>query len=382
MGSKVGIITSGVAAAYLLEAIKSLGVDVDVLKLGFTHPLPRRLVETFLAKHEKILVVEELDPFLEEGVKALAQERGIDVEIRGKDTGIHRYGELNVGMVERAVAKVLHLESPHLPAAVDTSSLPPRAPILCPGCGHRAAFYALKRVFPPQKTIYATDIGCYTLGALPPLEIGDTCLCMGASIGLGMGLSLADRSKRVVSVIGDSTFYHAGIPGLINAVYNRYNLLVAVLDNETTAMTGHQPNPGSGRNALGEKRARVDPERIARAVGVEVVETVDPYDLPRVMAVLRRLKKVEGTSLLVFRAPCILMELRRKRRLGETIPIYEILEDKCVDCKACYTVIYCPALTPREGEKPRILEDLCMGCGLCHYICPYKAIQPGGERRA
>jgi len=379
-GGKGGVITSGVAASYTLEAVDELGVAVDVLKLGFTYPLPRKKIEDFLVAHGRVLIVEELEPYLENAVKAIAHEVHAGTEVLGKDLGIPRSGELGVAFVKRSIARALGLKLEE-PRDIDTSQLPGRVPLFCAGCPHRASLYLLKKVFHVKDTIFSTDIGCYALGAPPPLSVGDALVCMGGSVGVGMGMGVANRSKRVVSVIGDSTFFHAGIPGIINAVFNGHQLTVAVLDNGTTAMTGFQPSPTTG--AAGGRAVTILPENICRASGVSRVEVLDPFRVREAEEALRQLKEERGVVAVVLRAPCALEEVRRKRRAGESVVPYRIDDERCTNCRVCVKVIDCPAIVSlSEEEKPTINRETCVGCALCLNICPYDAIRPGGGMKA
>lgn len=377
-GEKVGVITSGAAASYAMEAVDELGVPVDILKLGFTNPLPRKKIKDFVLAHTKVVAVEELEPYLENSVKAIAHEAHADTEVLGKDLGIPRSGEIGVALAKRSIARALGLQLEE-PQDIDTSRLPRRIPLLCAGCPHRASLYLLKKVFPARDTIYSTDIGCYALGAPPPLSVGDTLLCMGGSVGVGMGMSVANRKKRVVSVIGDSTFFHAGIPGLINAVFNGYELVVAVLDNRTTAMTGHQPTPTTH---AGGGTAAILPEKICAASGVRRVEVVDPLRVKEAEGILRQIRGERGVVAVILRAPCTLVEVKRRRGRGETIEAYQVDEEACTNCRVCVRVIDCPAIVSTDGEKkPTIDQGVCVGCALCADVCPYHAIRTGGERR-
>ncbi len=378
-GEEVGVITSGVAASYTLEALDELGVAVDVLKLGFTYPLPRKKIEDFLLAHTKVVVVEELEPYLEMLVKAIAYEDHAGTEILGKDLGIPRSGELGVALAKRSIVRALGLQMEE-PQDIDTSELPMRVPLLCAGCPHRASLYLLKKVFHAKDTIFSTDIGCYALGAPPPLSVGHTLLCMGGSVGVGMGMGVANKSKRVVSIIGDSTFFHAGIPGLINAVFNGHQLVVAVLDNLTTAMTGQQPTPTTGIDGGGT--VAILPEKICAASGASHVEVVNPLKVREAEETLRQLRQERGVVAVVLRAPCALDEVRRKRRSGESVEVYDVEEELCRNCRVCVKVIDCPAIVSTgEQEKPTIDRSNCVGCALCASICPYKAIVPRGERQ-
>jgi len=318
-GTELGIVTSGVSYTYVHDAVEELGVQdrVRVAKLGLSHPLPRRLLARFLGQVERVLVVEELEPILETQVRGLAQELKLDVEIRGKGTGgLSRLYEYDPDRVRSALAEVLNLDwEPPEPVRLTQDELPPRPPVLCPGCPHRATYYALKLALGEEehkKTIYTSDIGCYTLGLLPPLEMADYLLCMGSSVGTAGGFARATRQgQRVVAFIGDSTFYHAGIPALINAVHNQHRFLLVILDNRTTAMTGHQPHPGLELSALGPAPA-VSLERLIEGCGVdpERVHVIDPMDLQRAVEIFKRAlrESEEGVAVVISRHPCALLE--------------------------------------------------------------------------
>ena len=351
----LGIITAGVAYQYVREAFP----DASVLKLGLAHPLPERLVRAFAAGVKRLIVVEELDPIIETHVKAL----GIPVE--GKDR-IPLLGELNPRIVRQAI-------SGEAAPVRELAIVPNRPPKLCAGCPHRSLFFALNKC----KVTVTGDIGCYTLSALPPLKSMDTCVCMGASIGTAFGMerALGEAARgKVVAVIGDSTFVHSGITGLINVVYNRGFSTVIILDNGTTAMTGAQDHPGTGKTLQAEPAHRLDLAALCRAIGVEHVYTVNPHDQETTEAVLRREINRDAPSVVIARASCVLLpEHRAERR-----PALEVVEELCNGCKACGK-LGCPAiewipLTPEEavaaGKKPtqkgmvRINRLICDGCNL------------------
>ncbi len=371
---EIGVITSGVSYCYVKEAARRLGINPPILKLGFTYPTPYSLIESFSKDLRGILVVEELEPILETEVRCTLQRSKLQVEVFGKATGhIPRAYELNTSIVARALAKLLgiKLATEEIPDAAIKA--PPRPPVLCPGCPHRGVAYILKQVI-GDKAVYSGDIGCYSLVAIPPHNLMDNIHCMGASIGLANGFSTAQR-KPVVALIGDSTFYHAGIPPLINAVYNRHPMLVVVMDNRITAMTGFQPHPGTGVTAVGSETREVSIESIARACGVDYVSTFDPYDIERGIAEVKEALK-HSISVLVARRLCAILEWRERRKRGEKPRAYNVDEEKCIGCLKCIRDTGCPALITL-GEKVQIEKDLCVGCGLCSRTCPTKAIEVG-----
>jgi indolepyruvate ferredoxin oxidoreductase alpha subunit len=342
----VGVITSGISYEYVKEALP----DASILKLGITWPLPEGLIQNFAKKVEKLYVVEELDPFLEDQIKAM----GIDV------TGKERFpiiGELN----PKIVAAGFKGESFTAPAPPE---LPARPPVLCPGCPHRGFFYTLNKL----KAVVTGDIGCYTLSVLPPLEAIDTCVCMGASIGNAMGMKRAmpeDSDRPVVAVLGDSTFIHSGITGLIDAVYNNTPVTICILDNSITAMTGGQDNPSTGKTLMGEDAPALNLAALCRAVGVQDVLTVDPYNLDATEKALRYATGTGKPSVVITSRPCLLIK-KAKRSAAPAVD-----KEKCTGCGLCLK-LGCPAIETEEGEgrrKARINPDLCTGCNVCTQVC-------------
>ena len=316
---KNGIIVSGVAVNYVLDALDDLGLNdqVSVLVLGFTHPCPTGLIADFLKDCETVLVVEELEPFLEEAARVVAQERNIPVTILGKASGhLPRFFEFHPGQVKAALARAFGIPySP--PAEPDLSwvpELPPRPPTLCPGCPHRETYLVVKEVLEElgelSRAVFPTDIGCYTLGLLPPIQMADYLICMGSSVGSAGGFSVA-TDQRIVSFIGDSTFFHAGLSPLASAVYNRHRFTLVIMDNETTAMTGHQPVPSQElRPPELEDRPRVDLEAVVKALGVSRVVTINPYRKEEAKAAVKPLLSQDELSVIISKAPCILYRAR------------------------------------------------------------------------
>ena len=365
----LGVITAGVAYQYVREAFP----NASILKLGMVHPLPERLVRTFAEGVGRLVVVEELDPIIETHVKVMG------LRCDGKDR-VPILGELNTRIVRQAV-------SGEAPPLREPATVPGRPPNLCAGCPHRSLFFALNQC----RVTVTGDIGCYTLSALPPLKSLDTCVCMGASIGNALGIEKAlgpAARGKVVAVIGDSTFVHSGITGLINVVYNRGFSTVIILDNGTTAMTGAQDHPGTGKTLQAEATHRLDLEALCRAIGVEHVYTVNPHDQAATEALLRRELDRDAPSVIIARASCVLLPEHR----AEKRPTYEVLAELCNGCKACGK-LGCPAiewvpLTPEEavaaGKKAtqkgivRINRLLCDGCNLCPDVCKVRAMVEAG----
>lgn len=377
-----GLVSSGSAYNYAAEAISLLSLGFDILKLGMTHPLPEKLIGGFLNSHKRIIVVEELEPYLEMQIKAIAKDYAPNVEIHGKMSKqcFPRKGELSTRLVAEGLAEITGKKLPKDFAKIDEAyaqiagDLPARPPILCAGCPHRASFYAIKRVG-GEKANYPTDIGCYALGAAPPLNVGDLLICMGSGVSTAQGMRIATEAPTI-AIIGDSTFFHAALPGLVNAVYNNAKITLAVLDNATTAMTGHQPHPGTGLTGMGSHSERISIERVAEGCGVKYVRAVDPFKIKEATEVLKEALQHSGPSLVVFRAPCTLLSIREKRRKGVKIEPCEI-SDKCSNCMACVKLLGCPALVVEKGHV-RIDETLCVACGLCVSVCPYGAIDRRG----
>ena len=381
----IGIITVGLAYNYVLEALDRLKMTdkVNILKLCASHPVAENLITTFLEKNEKVLVIEELDPIVENYTLVLAKRRSLDTKIYGKYDGfIPLVGELTPDIVTPAVARFLGIKYTTTEETSKKIELPIRPLALCAGCPHSATYYSLKKVLKELKKEYivAGDIGCYTIGKFPPFNIIDTCICMGASIGMASGFAMVNASDIVIGVIGDSTFLHNGIPPLINAVYNDANIKVLILDNETTAMTGHQPHPGVGLTATGRKAKKVPIEDIVRACGVEFVEVVDPYDLEKTQKVLKDAILFKGPAVVICRRECALMYKRRARELNIKVKSYVVDPDACRGCLICIKELGCPALTlDIENKKVKIESNNCVGCGVCAKICPFEAIRVKGE---
>ncbi|MFB0535284.1 MAG: indolepyruvate ferredoxin oxidoreductase subunit alpha [Anaerolineae bacterium] len=361
--ASLGIVTDGVAYQYAREVFP----EASFLKLGMTYPLPPKMIRDFASKVDRLIVIEELDPFIEEEIRLM----GIAVE--GKNI-FPMIGEFSPQVVRQSA-----IEARLLPpsAAVEVRQpeleipLPLRPPILCPGCPHRGVFLMTKKL----KMVVSGDIGCYTLAFLPPLSALHTCGCMGASIGQAHGVSKAGIAQKHVAVIGDSTFFHTGLPALLNVAYNKSDTVTIILDNRTTAMTGHQQHPGTGITLKGEPTKAVQFEDVARAFGIERVHTVDPYDLKEVEGALRDCLEAEGPAVIVSRRECAL--LPQARKLWITL---RVNEDRCNGCGLCFEV-GCPAIVKSEQldektgrAKARIDPLLCTGCEICAQVCARKAI--------
>ncbi len=348
-GAKVGIISAGIAYEYAKEA---MGEEADYLKLGMVYPLPEDLIRDFAAKHEKVYVIEELDPFIEEHCRI------IGVDVIGKEA-FTLLGEYTPAMIRTAITGEAAPKSIDVP-----EQIPVRPPVMCAGCPHRGTFYVLKKL----GLTVSGDIGCYTLGAVAPLASVDTTICMGASVSAAHGMAKArgaEFNKKLVSVIGDSTFMHSGITGLIDMVYNKGANTVLILDNSITGMTGHQDNPTTGYTIRGEETKQVNLITLCKGIGVEHVVVADPFDVKNFEKVVKEETERDEVSVIIAQRPCAL--LKSVKYTGKCV-----INDKCKNCKMCMK-LGCPAITSDE-KGVHIDPTQCIGCGLCENVCPFGAI--------
>ena len=362
-----GLATGGISYTYVMEARK-LTEALPTLKVSTPFPFPEKLAVSFLSGLDEVLCVEELDPVIERNLVFLCGKYGLKTRILGKMTGhIAAAGENTRDSVNAAVAEFLGRPLPEVKAETPPP-LPVRPPVLCAGCPHRASFFAVKQAMKGKKTIFCGDIGCYTLGNAMPLDMVDTCLCMGAGLGIAQAINHLEADRSCFAFVGDSTFFASALPGVVNAVYNQASFTLVVLDNSTTAMTGHQPHPGTGRTMMGQVVDRVDIEQVLRGIGVKTVETVDPLALNRAVETVRRVAGEPGVKAIIFRSPCIALT-RPTEKIG-------LDQDKCVGCGRCVREIGCPGLSIRQG-KAVLDESLCTGCSLCAQLCPTGALSGG-----
>ncbi|MBN2034888.1 MAG: indolepyruvate ferredoxin oxidoreductase subunit alpha [Deltaproteobacteria bacterium] len=373
---ELGIAANGVSFNYVKDAIADLGIEdrTSVLKLGFSYPMPKQLCVRFLRNCRSVLVVEELEPVIETELRAIAQKEKIDVVIMGKGVGgLSQLYEYDPRMVREALAQFCGMEwkGRELLKISGFPDLPPRPPTLCPGCPHRATFYAVGQVY-PEDAIHATDIGCYALGAMPPLSIGDMSICMGSSVSSACGFSRA-TDQKVAAFIGDSTFFHSGITGLINAVHNNHKFTLVIMDNGTTAMTGHQPHPGVDPDAMNINRKQVSIEAVVRACGVEDVHVVKPFHVKKTIEALRASMEYDGISVVISEEICPLFA-KSVGKARKARPFY-VDKDLCKNHRDCIMYLACPAMY-LEGEQVEINKDLCIGCSVCAQVCPENAIKP------
>ncbi len=371
-----GIICSGVSYTYVSDAICDLNLEekISILHLGFTHPLPKEMVNTFLDGCERVLIVEEGEPVLEEAVKALAQEEGKVLPIGGKSEALFsKLGEYNPALVREKIFVWFEVEDivQKLPETSTQLELAPRPPTLCAGCSHRATFHAVKKAAADMDVIYPTDIGCYTLGMLPPLGMADFLICMGSSTGTAAGFSKT-LDKKVVSFCGDSTFFHSAMAGLVNAVFNKHNFTLIILDNGTTAMTGHQPHPGVDMEKMGLSGfGRIDIEEVVKALGVGHLSVIYPFKLKKSIESLQEAFAFEGVSVVIAREICTLYA--KSLKMPPMRPFY--VSDKCKNHKDCIDQLGCPAFFVKNN-RVSIDPDRCTGCALCAQVCPENAIRP------
>lgn len=362
---RLGVAASGVAYTYVVEAMQKLNANIKVFKVGTPYPLPKAAAESFLSGLDEVLVFEELDPVVEEELAMLCASKLQATKVLGKKTEHLPFaGEYTFEMVYKALAKFIGVNIEEMENTSAVPELPARPPVLCAGCPHRASFYAVKIAMKGQKAVFTGDIGCYTLGNAKPLDMVDTCLCMGAGITVAQGIKRTEPDTKCIAFIGDSTFFHTGIPGIANAVYNNTDITVVILDNSTTAMTGHQPHPGIGNTMMNSISKKIDIYGVVKACGVGHIVKGDPLDYNNSIKIIKEAVEFKGPSVVIFEAPCI--------ALFKPTVEYRI-QDNCKSCKKCINSIGCPAIAIVDG-KISIEPTLCYGCGLCTNVCPFDAI--------
>lgn len=364
--SKKAVIATGVSYAYASEFVKK-HPEIKLIKIGTPYPLPETFLLRALEGVSEVLCFEELSPYIEENLLKLIGKHHLDIEVRGKLTGdVPPSGENDADNARRIIRCFFGIDTEDSKAELLNAPKPPvRPPVLCAGCPHRASFYAVKQAMKGKKAYFCGDIGCYTLGNAMPLDMVDTCLCMGAGITMAQGFNHMDSDAVAISFTGDSTFFASGITGVVNAVYNSADMIVCVLDNSTTAMTGHQPHPGTGRNLMSNRVEKISIEKILLAAGVKKVVTVNPLELDKAVEAVKECAKLKGVKAVIFKSPCVAIVKPDKKMA--------VKSDKCVGCLRCIKELGCPALSVSEG-KAVINENLCTGCGLCAKLCPVGAI--------
>ena len=367
-----GIVASGISYTYACEAMEQLG-HIRLLKVATPHPFPEQLALQFMEGLDEVLCIEELDPVLEKALLQICGKHHCTVKVLGKLTHhVKNAGENTRDSVKKNIADFMEISMNEVQEREVPPALPVRPPVLCAGCPHRASFYAVKQAMKGKKTIFCGDIGCYTLGNAMPLDMVDTCLCMGAGVNIAQGVGKIEPDTTCFAFVGDSTFFSSAITWVVNAFYNQANMTLVVLDNSTTAMTGHQPHPGTGRTMMGEIVSKISIEAVLHGVGVERVETVNPLNLQQAVECVREVAAQPGVKAIIFKSPCI--------AVTKPQGCMHIDSEKCINCKKCIREIGCPALFVKDG-KVTIDKSLCTGCGLCSQLCPVEAIT-GGEAHA
>ncbi len=367
-GVRKGIATHGISFTYAMETLKQNSM-VKLFKVSTPFPFPEKKALEFLEGLDEVLCIEELDPVIERELTYICGKYRLDVKIYGKLThNIQTAGENTRDGVNAAICDFMGWENEQGERLAPPPELPVRPPVLCAGCPHRASFYAVKIAMKGRKSVFCGDIGCYTLGNAMPLDMVDTCLCMGAGVNIAQGIGKIEPDTTCFAFVGDSTFFASAMTGVVNAVYNQAEMILIVLDNSTTAMTGHQPHPGTGRTMMGDVVEKVSIENILRGIGLSFVETVDPLDLDKAADCVRRAADEKGVKAIIFKSPCVAITKPDKSM--------EIDPDVCVNCKRCITQLGCPAISAADG-KVVIDPAQCVGCALCAKVCPTGAIKGG-----
>ena len=368
--SEKAVVTSGVSYTYVKECLKG-HEGVRLIRIATAFPFPEDFILKALDGVKEVLCIEELSPFIEEQILKAAGKHHLALRVSGKlDGSVPHNGENSVELCTGILNTFLGVRTGYDQRDLsDAPALPVRPPVLCAGCPHRASFYAVKKAMKGRKAVFCGDIGCYTLGNAMPLDMVDTCLCMGAGITMAQGLSHMNRDTVSFAFVGDSTFFASGMTGVVNAVYNEADMILCVLDNSTTAMTGHQPHPGTGRNMMGNVVEKVNIEKVLEGIGVKKIVTVDPLALEDSIRAVQECAEETGVRAIIFKSPCVAITKPEKKCAIDTA--------KCVNCKKCIREIGCPALITVDG-RVAIDRNLCAGCGLCSHICPTGAI--GGEQ--
>ncbi|MBW2701678.1 MAG: 4Fe-4S binding protein [Deltaproteobacteria bacterium] len=376
---KLGLLASGLPALAALECLEAAGEPVDLFQLGMSYPLPSKRLVEFMRAHEQVLVIEELDRVLETELKALAYDEGLDCRLVVRDEPEEMLGEMGPERIQALLSrKWPDRFSPPVTASPDDGKSAPRLPQMCPGCGHRSAFHAIAKAL-GKDDITVADIGCHTLGFMPPYEIGQVLLCMGHSTGTGAGLSLGQKKRKVVSFIGDSTLFHAGLPGILNALVHNHDLTLVIMENGTTAMTGHQPRLGSG-----EIGPRILIKDLMESLGIGFVREVDTYQQAKLTETMVEAMAHEGFAVVIAKHPCMLKFTRDARRRSanyKPVPV-QVDGEKCTEHHICTATFACPSFVRHEDGSVTVHEDLCIGDGSCIQVCPENAIgrsKPGGE---
>ncbi len=368
-GCRKGIATHGISYTYTMEALRGQKTP-KVFKVSTPFPFPEQAALKFLEGLDEVLCIEELDPIIERELTYICGKYHLNTTILGKLTHhVRNAGENTCASVAADISDFMGWEKKPAAELEAPPALPVRPPVLCAGCPHRASFFAVKEAMKGKKSVFCGDIGCYTLGNAMPLDMVDTCLCMGAGVNITQGIGKIEPDTNCFAFVGDSTFFASAITGAVNAVYNQADMTLVVLDNSTTAMTGHQPHPGTGRTMMGEVVEKVSIQEVLKGVGVKIVETVNPLELSKAIDTVKRVSAEKGVKAIVFKSPCAVLIKGNKPAVIDSA--------KCTSCKKCIKTLGCPGIVLRDG-RVTIENSLCTGCGLCSQVCPFKAIG-GGE---
>lgn len=364
--SRKGIATHGISYIYVMEALRGKADKPSVFKVSTPFPFPEEAALRFLEGLDEVLCIEELDPVIERELTYICGKYHLNTKILGKLThDVKNAGENTCASAAADIAKFIGYEVCQTAEHEAPPPLPVRPPVLCAGCPHRASFFAVKEAMKGKKSVFCGDIGCYTLGNAMPLDMVDTCLCMGAGVNITQGIGKIEPDTSCFAFVGDSTFFASAITGAVNAVYNQANMTLVILDNSTTAMTGHQPHPGTGHTMMGEIVAKVSIENILRGIGLKTVETVDPLELDKAIETVKRVAAEDGVKAIIFKSPCAVLIKPEKPAVIDS--------EKCIQCKKCIKTLGCPGIVISDG-KVAIENSLCTGCGLCSQVCPVHAI--------
>jgi indolepyruvate ferredoxin oxidoreductase alpha subunit len=370
---KVGVVTSGSAFNYVMDAVEENDLDVNVLKLTISYPFPEGLVLKFVENLESLVVVEEVDPVMEKEVLAVLGKHGLKKQVHGKlDGTFPTIYEYSPDIILEGLSKALNKNLKQRKVSKTEIPIPARPPTFCPGCPHRATYYSVKRAIENlglEDIVHPSDIGCYTLGVAAPYNAADYLLSMGSSVGTSCGFSKA-TDQRIVSFIGDSTFFHAGIPPLLNAVHNKNRFVLVILDNRTTAMTGGQPNPGIPVDGMGDKAPEISIEDIVRGTGVKFLKIIDPLFMKKSQETIEEAIKYDGVAVLISRSPCMLIKSKEQKK--RDVYSLKVIEEKCKNCEKCLELA-CPAISSHNGSIS-IDQMLCRKCNVCLQVCPERAI--------
>ncbi|GAB4112361.1 MAG: indolepyruvate ferredoxin oxidoreductase subunit alpha [Candidatus Caldatribacteriota bacterium] len=378
-GKELGIITSGAAYNYVIDMVQEKGLKVRILKLTFSYPFPEQKVLDFINTVDRILIVEEVEPVMEKEVLSLLGKHSLNKRVYGKlDGSLPIMYEFNPDVISTGIEKIIQGKLKKEANLKSQLPLPVRPPVLCPGCPHRPAYYALKRAIQKLKLneediIYSSDIGCYALALQPPYNMADYCICMGSSLGVGSGFTKA-TSQRVIAIIGDSTFFHGGMPGLINAIHHQEKLLLVVMDNRTTGMTGGQPHPGVPLDGMKNPAREISIEEVVKGMGVGFIKTVDPFNLKETEEIFIEALKFEEVAVVITKHPCAMITAAENNKNKKKLR-YKINQEKCSRCLLCIKNFTCPAFFIDQNNLVNINPLLCNGCGVCIQICPKKAIE-------